>query len=79
LLTPPTANLRWEQIPLGNMVDLSSVRSRRSRLEDLAATAVRRMNPEQRALYEDILRIRSSFTEPFDVNALLREVREDIG
>ena len=44
-------------------------------LRDLAKTAVKRMTPKQRALYEDILRIRNSFHEPVDVNALVREVR----
>lgn len=79
LLTPPTANLRWEQTPQDNMLDLSSVQSsRRSRLEDLAATAVSRMSPEQRALYEDILAIRNSSPEPVDVIGLLRELREDL-
>ncbi|MBE3123577.1 MAG: hypothetical protein IMZ65_02105 [Planctomycetes bacterium] len=78
-LTRPTADLQCEQTPQGNMLDLSSVQnSRRSRLEDLAATAVRRMNPEQRALYEDILAIRNSFPEPVDVIGLLRELREDL-
>jgi hypothetical protein len=37
------------------------------------------MTPEQRALYDEILRISRRFGEPIDVNALLREVREDAG
>jgi hypothetical protein len=35
------------------------------------------MTPENRALYEAILRMRDSFGPPIDVNAILREVRED--
>jgi len=48
-------------------------------LRELAEDAVARMTPEQRALYDEILRISRRFGEPIDVNALLREVREDAG
>jgi len=49
----------------------------RKRLAQLAKEAVRRMTPEQRALHDEILRISKKFGRPIDVNALLREVREE--
>ena len=44
-------------------------------LRELAATARERMTPEQRAVYDSILKIRNDFGEPIDVNALLRDTR----
>lgn len=79
LLAAPTADVRWGDAPGINVVDGSSVLGgRRLHLRDLAATATRRMSPEQRALYDEILSICDGFGEPVDVNALVRDFREDL-
>jgi len=49
-----------------------------SELSDLAETALERMTPEQRQLYEDIVTIRDSFGSVVDVNALVRAVRKEL-
>jgi hypothetical protein len=46
-------------------------------LRALADTALARMDRERRALFEEIASIRADFGEPVDVNALVREIRED--
>ena len=79
MLSPPTADVRWGDVPCINVADGSSVLgSQRLDLRDLAATATGRMSPEQRALYDEILSIRDGFGEPVDVNALVRDFREDL-
>jgi len=82
LLVPPTAGVRWDdtlQRGLGTHSNLAGAELtfERSPLEQLAHTAVERMTPERRALYEAIMSIRDGFGSPVDVNRLLREIREN--
>jgi len=83
-LAVATGDVQWPEAVPRNLAPRSTVltgelRPGRRSLRELAETAVARMTPEQRALYDGILRISRRFGEPIDVNALLREVREDAG
>lgn len=83
-LAVATGNVQWAEAPPRSLAPRSTVlagelRPGRRSLRELAEDAVARMTPEQRALHDEILRISRRFGEPIDVNALLREVREDAG
>ncbi|MBM4017632.1 MAG: hypothetical protein FJ288_04760 [Planctomycetes bacterium] len=81
-LSATTGGVRWQQSPINRLVEPSSVVGARPAraspdLGELARTALARMSPEQRALYDDILAFRDRAGEPIDINALLREIRAD--
>jgi len=83
-LAAATGNVQWPEAVPRSLAPRSTVltgepRPGRRSLRELAEDAVARMTPEQRALHDEILDISRRFGEPIDVNALLREVREDAG
>lgn len=79
LFAPPTCGVSWPAMP-GQDATACAPRAgagiRRS-LRGMAEDAVRRMTPDQRALYERILAARDGFGGSVDANALIREIRED--
>jgi hypothetical protein len=81
-LIQPTGAVEWTDLPARGIADAASrpvtepAEPRRT-LAELAETALARMSPEARALYEEIAAFAAGFGEPVDVIAILREVRED--
>lgn len=83
-LSPATGDVRWSGQPAGGMGERSSVVGtsmppRCCSLASLADTALSRMSPEQQSLYKEIKAIRDGFGSTVDVNALVREIRENAG
>jgi len=84
LLSPATGNVRWSGQPAGGIGERSSVVGtsmppRCCSLASLADTAFSRMSPERQALYRQIQAIREGFGGTVDVNALVREIRDNAG
>lgn len=82
ILPAATGDVRWSELPGRGLTQPSSVMGIGSffsgaSLRALADTALARMDRERRALFEEIASIRADFGEPVDVNALVREIRED--
>ena len=83
-LSPATADVRWSAPPVGGIAGHASVAGSSTRppccsLRELADTAFSRMSPERQALYKQIQAMREGFGDTVDVNALLREIRENAG
>ena len=83
-LSPATGDVRWSAPPVGGIAGLasvvgSSVRQPCCSLAGLADTAFARMSPESQSLYKEIQAIREGFGGTVDVNALVREIRENAG
>jgi len=83
-LSPATGDVRWSTPPVGGVAGHASVVASSTRppccsLRELADTAFARMSREQQSLYKQIQAIRERFGGTVDVNALVREIRENAG
>jgi hypothetical protein len=83
-LSPATGDVQWPAPPVGGIAGRASVVGTSMcppccSLAGLADTAFARMSSERQSLYKQIQAIREGFGGTVDVNALVREMRENAG